>query len=409
MRAMKEVLNDIYTDGCKEKKYRLADFFNRWWDEYAQHPAEYITPEQYKAVNAIRVCRTTTLGIDTYVCPDCGEVREISHSCKHRFCPSCGWRDTLKWAARMKEKMLRVPPRHVVMTLPHILLDLVKRNKKEILNILMRTSADTLKDWMMHKFGLKTGVIAVLHTYGETKQLHVHTHMIMSWGGIDNDGKIVIPEHDYVHIPSICKVFRYKFEHALIELFDAGRLEHDFRDRMEFMGFIKKVANKKDWIVHLEPPIQMPEQVIQYVGRYSKRACLSEYKITAMDGENISFRYRDYKNSPDRRNPVEKELTLHYREFFPRLLQHVPLRYFRIVRYYGFYSNKGSLPEEYFGQDESEIEEAELQQAESGYENPYFCERCGRTRVYSHTTVTGGGMTYTVILEHCDIHRKKAA
>lgn len=68
--------------------------------------------------------------------------------------------------------------------------------------------------------------------------------MIMSWGGIDNDGKIVIPEHDYVHIPSICKVFRYKFEHALIELFDAGRLEHDFRDRMEFMGFIKKWQTK---------------------------------------------------------------------------------------------------------------------------------------------------------------------
>ena len=69
--------------------------------------------------------------------------------------------------------------------------------------------------------------------------------------------------------------------------------------------------------MHLEQPLQMPEQVIQYVGRDSKRACLSEYKITAMDGENISFRYRDYKNSPDRRNPVQKELTLHYREFFP--------------------------------------------------------------------------------------------
>ena len=285
----------------------------------------------------------------------------------------------------------------------------MKRNKKEILNILMRTSAETVKDWMQHKFGLKTGVIAVLHTYGETKQLHVHTHMIMSWGGIDSNGKIVIPERDYVYIPSIRKVFRYKFENALIGLFDTGRLKHDFHDRMEFMGFIKKVANKKDWIVHLEQPIQMPEQVIQYVGRYSKRACLSEYKITAMDGENISFRYRDYRNSPDRRNPVEKELTLHYREFFPRLLQHVPLRYFRIVRYYGFYSNKGNLPEEYFGRDESEMKEAELQQAESEYENPYFCEHCGRMRVYSHTTVTGGGITYTVVLEHCDIHRKKTA
>ena len=148
---------------------------------------------------------------------------------------------------------------------------------------------------------------------------------------------------------------------------------------------------------------------------------MSEYKITAMDGENISFRYRDYKNSPDRRNPVEKELTLHYREFFPRLLQHVPLRYFRIVRYYGFYSNKGNLPEEYFGRDESEIEEAGLQREESeieeaglqreesGYENPYFCECCGQMRVYSHTTVASGGMTYTVVLEHCNIHRKKTA
>ena len=28
------------------------------------------------------------------------------------------------------------------------------------------------------------------------------------------------------------------------------------------------------------------------------------------------------------------------------------------------------------------------------------------TKIYAHT---GGGMTYTVILEHCDIHRKKAA
>ena len=121
---MTDLLNDIYTDGCKAKKYRLSDFFNRWWDEYAQHPAGYITPEQYKAVNAIRVCRTAALGIDTYACPDCGEVLEISHSCKNRFCPSCGWRDTLKWAARMKDKLLRVPHRHEVMTLPHILLDL---------------------------------------------------------------------------------------------------------------------------------------------------------------------------------------------------------------------------------------------------------------------------------------------
>ena len=64
---MIDLLNDIYTDGCQAKKHRLSDFFNRWWDEYAQHPAEYITPEQYKAVNAIRVCRTA--GKSSVRCP----------------------------------------------------------------------------------------------------------------------------------------------------------------------------------------------------------------------------------------------------------------------------------------------------------------------------------------------------
>ena len=50
-RASHERGDKLYTpEGCgTEKKYRLADYFNRWWDEYAQHPAEYITPEQYKA------------------------------------------------------------------------------------------------------------------------------------------------------------------------------------------------------------------------------------------------------------------------------------------------------------------------------------------------------------------------
>lgn len=394
-----------------EKKYRLADYFNQWWDEYAKHPAEYITSEQYKAANAIRVCRTAALGVDTYACPDCGEIKEIYHSCKNRFCPSCGWRDTLKWAARIKDKLLRVPHRHVVMTLPHVLLDLVKRNKKEMLNIMMRTSAEALKTWMMKAFGLKVGVIAVLHTYGETKQYHVHTHIILSWGGIDKNGQVAIPEKQWVNDAFIRSIFKHTFEKALIELFDNDKLKHDFHHRMEFMNFIKHVVNKKQWIVHLEPPLQIPEQVIQYIGRYSKRACLSEYKITAMENENITFRYRDYVGSTDRRNPVEKELTLHYREFFPRLLQHVPLHYFRIVRYYGFYSNKGNLPEEYFGREENEIQEAPKE--EGDYENPFFCECCQRMRVYVHTTIirriVSGKKPETLVFNRISAWKQKVA
>ena len=81
--------------------------------------------------------------------------------------------------------MLSLPHRHIVMTLPHQLNQLIKANGKELLDILLRTSADTFKDWMAHKYNLKPGIISVLHTFGETKEYHCHVHMIVSWGGIE--------------------------------------------------------------------------------------------------------------------------------------------------------------------------------------------------------------------------------
>ena len=122
----KTVSHTSCTTDIEPKKYRLADFFNSWWDEYAKNPKEYITPEQYKAVNSLRVCRTPALGIDVYVCKECGEVSEIYHSCRNRFCPTCSWQDTLKWAEKIKGRMLALPHRHVVMTLPHQLHALIK-------------------------------------------------------------------------------------------------------------------------------------------------------------------------------------------------------------------------------------------------------------------------------------------
>ena len=62
MRAMKEVLNDIYTDGCKEKEVPLVRFLQSVVGRIRTAPGGVHHPEQYKAVNAIRVCRTTAFG-----------------------------------------------------------------------------------------------------------------------------------------------------------------------------------------------------------------------------------------------------------------------------------------------------------------------------------------------------------
>ena len=362
-----------------EKKYRLAEFFDAHWEAYIKEPQATITFEQYKAVKAIRTCRTAVLGVDEYVCKGCGEVVEIYHNCRNRFCPTCSWGDTVKWAEKIKSQMMDVPHRHVVFTVPHAFQPLIKSNGKELLNVLMRTSADTFKDWAEHKYKMKMGIISVLHTFGETKEYHLHTHMIVSWCGLSNEtGKLMPIKGDYVNYKFLQEKFRIKFEDSLLELYDKGRLEHKFKDRMALLGFLRHI-NKKNWHIHLEPPMATPSAVIRYIGRYSKRACLSEYKITEIEGEYISYRHKDYKIIDTDNRPVERILRLHYKEFFPRLLQHVPYRYFRLVHYYGLYSTKSTIPEEYRNKDE------EPEEDHGDWVNPFVCSFCEQEREYIQT------------------------
>ena len=297
-----------------EKCFRLSDFFNAHWEEYLAGDHEPVRSEQYKAVAAIRACRTEALGIDYYVCEECGEISPVYHSCKNRFCPTCSWKDTLKWADRMEDSLMKIPHRHVVFTLPHQLNNLIKSNQWHLLDFLFKAASESLKEWMWHKYKLKPGIISVLHTFGETKNFHCHVHMILSWGGVNSNNWIEQIEGDYVNYEFIQTKFRCKFEDKLVKLFDSDSLVHKFQHRIDFLKFLKKV-NEKNWRVHFEASMTIPSQVIRYIGRYSKRACLSEYKITNIEGEEISFRYKDYKNLDYYGKPIEKELTLNYREF----------------------------------------------------------------------------------------------
>lgn len=387
-------------DFASQKKYRLADFFNSWWDDYCQHPTKPIAPWHYKAVNSIRVCRTAVLGIDYYACPTCGEVSEVRHNCKHRFCPTCSWLDTIKWSEKIKTQMLDIPHRHIVCTLPHQLNPLIEKNARAIYNILGRVSSDTFKDWIKTKYQLKTGVISVLHTFGERKNLHVHMHMIVAWGGVDfKTGELKTIKEEFVKYTFLQKKYRCKFEDELIALFDKGELKHNFANRIEFMQYIKKI-NDKNWQIHLEPPMQTPADVIRYIGRYSKRACLSEYKITNIEGEYISFQYKDYKDKEECRNPKstiaersrskakEKIETLHYRDFFPLLLQHVPLPNFRIVKYYGCYARFNDIPQEFKAkQNEPQLSEILVEEYQHNEKNPKYCKSCTCAKQYVYSLI----------------------
>lgn len=321
-----------------EKKHTLKEFFDLYWNRYLESPKQHIKPEHFKAVNAIRLCRTDALGKDIYACTACGDTVELLHNCKNRFCPTCSWKDTLKWGERMQNMLMNVPHRHVVFTLPHSLNSLIRLNQKDLTNALMSISGHLITDYLLKEHGIKAGVIAVLHTFGEKKNLHVHVHMIVSWGGervCDNGLKVM--NNPYVKYDELKERFKNGYIKVLSRLYKKKELVHRFASNTDFENFINKLKTHK-WILHFEDPMKIPTQVITYIGRYSKRACISEYKILDISQDHITFGYKDYKDKDDNGKIVEKELRLHYSEFIPLLLQHVPLPYFRLVRYYGAYN-----------------------------------------------------------------------
>jgi len=353
------------------KKYKLTAFFDAHWDKYVKSPAKIIKPEHYKAVNAMRACRTEKLGIEIYVCPECAQVSEVYHSCKNRFCPTCSWKDTMKWAEKAYTKLLNIEHRHAVATIPHQLNQLLANNYKLLNNAVLKASSDTVKDWMAFKFNLTPGIMSVLHTFGEKKNQHNHAHMIVSMGGINKQtGELQTVALDFIPYSFLSQKFRVKFQDILIKLFDNDQLIHTFNTRNELLQLLKKTKSN-NWRFHFEPPMKNPEKVIKYIGRYSKRACISEQKIIEIDDENINFIYKDNKDRDKQTNkPIVKTMTMHYSEFFPTLLQHVPPAGYQIIRYYGLYANSCKIKESYKEKPPMEKENT------TGYTDPKKCECC---------------------------------
>jgi hypothetical protein len=94
-------------------------------------------------------------------------------------------------------------------------------------------------------------------------------------------------------------------------------------------------ASKTEWVVYAKEPFAGPEQVINYLGRYTHRIAISNYRLVKLEGDVVHFKYRD-REIPQ----SSRIMALPAREFMRRFLLHVlPKRYVRI-RHFGMLGNR---------------------------------------------------------------------
>lgn len=308
-----------------------------------------LSHRQFKIVKKILACRTEALGGHKRECDNdgCDHTDQSYNSCGDRHCPKCQGVAKNKWLKKRLKELLPTGYFHVVFTIPHLLNDIASHNKSLFYDILFEAAADTLKAFGKDPryLGGKMGFLAALHTWGQTMMDHPHLHVIVPEGGVtvDDNGKehwVEIEKKGKYLFPkkAMANLFRGKLIHALKKAYREEKLklpdnQAELSDHRLFEMFIDQVVNRR-WNVFAKQPFASPAEVMTYIGRYTHRVAISNYRILSVTKGKVTFEYKDYKD-----NATVKPMTLTAGEFIRRFLLHVLPSGYHKIRMYGFWAN----------------------------------------------------------------------
>jgi hypothetical protein len=326
----------------------VADIFRTCGDAWREANAGHISLGALKVMSAIERCRTAALGGHVERCEDCAHELVAYNSCRNRHCPKCQGAAARDWLAARQDELLDVPYYHVVFTVPALIADIAWHNKAVIYDILFKAASETLITIAADPkhLGARIGMTAVLHTWGSALTHHPHVHCIVPGGGISLDGTrwVACRPGFFLPVRVLSRLFRRLFLERLAAAHEAGRLTFfnelaPLTDRKAFDACLAPLR-KAEWVVYAKRPFGGPEAVLAYLSRYTHRIAISNSRLVAFDGANVTFRWKDYRAKGRERY---KTMTLGAHEFIRRFLIHVLPSGFHRIRHYGLFANSGRV------------------------------------------------------------------
>jgi len=263
----------------------LADVVRRFGPKYTAQYGHLMMPSQKRALADIAACCTGELGGSLYRCDDCQQTFWRFHSCRNRACPKCHAEQTRQWLEKRQAELLPCDYFHGVATVPSELHHAFRRDQKFMYGLLMRVSAEALKELCAKKrhLGALPGLLSVLHTCNAQLGYHPHVHMLITGGGITPDGDHWEPARGEFLVPVgvLSKKIAAKFRDALK------------KHKPDLFASIPAAVWRREWVSFLKHYGHGNDAVLNYLSRYVFRTAISNARILAMDQTHVSFRYKD--------------------------------------------------------------------------------------------------------------------
>lgn len=307
-------------------KYELADVIRCFGEKFSSNHS--LTPLQQKVLQKIVQCRTSVLGGHEEQCNCCKKNRYSYNSCGDRHCPKCLAAKQAIWIERLMQQTLPIKHFHIIFTVPHVLNKICLYNDRMYYKTLFDAVWQTLRSFGYTHYGVETGAVAVLHTWGQNLSLHPHIHCIVpsagyslkgQWKNIGNSGKFLYPVHQ------LSATFKGKF---------LSSIKRKLKKNAELSKFdtLLTKAKAKKWVVNTQPAMAKGENVIKYLGQYTHRVAITNHRILEITKTHVTFIAKDYTD-----NAKKKPVKLKGEEFLRRFCMHILPKRFIKIRRYGIY------------------------------------------------------------------------
>ena len=313
------------------KKFTIKEILqDNWYDflEEMEAQGKLIRETIIHEVEKVIACQDIKKGFSLYSCPKCHRDKRVPFTCKSRFCNSCGSKYSKDRALNMTATLLDCPHRHVVFTIPEALRKYFAFDRT-LLNILFEAASDTI----VYRFNSRNksenyipGMICVLHTFGRDLKWNPHIHMILCEEAIGNSN--IWRKFDHINYEGL----RRSWQFCVLKLMSGAIKEPAFKDLVNEL--YKK--HESGFYVNSPPIKHFSAGIINYIVRYAGRPVLAQSRITGYDGCSVTFTYTPHGSD------ILVSETLPVFDFIKKLIIHIPEQHFKMIRYFGFYSNNSS-------------------------------------------------------------------
>ncbi len=302
----------------------IADVFRKFIEPHNKQFGHVMLPSHRRTISDILGCMTEVMGGGRYQCNDCNEKFWSYHGCRNRSCPKCHGRQIMTWMEKRTAEMLPCDYFHLVATVPGELRTLFLQEQKCLYGLLMKAVADALCELAQDKryIGAKPGILTVLHTWTSQMHLHPHVHLLVTGGGVSEDGSTWHEAQSGFLVPvkKLSPMISQRFADVL-------KME-----RPDLFIQISPKTWKKEWCSFCKHFGKGKDAVIQYLARYVFRIAITNNRIVTMDETHVTFKYKENNTGEWKSERIPGV------DFIRRFLLHVLPKGFHKVRYFGLWS-----------------------------------------------------------------------